>query len=173
MSSTNPEDEGLKVSRVVPDESLTINSLSFEICDENCRFMVGWLLVVDAPSMDEPTPITVPPFTTTPKSASIPESDWGFAAEITVPPLIIRYPFESIPSPSEPSPAFIVKVPPFTKVTEPPSSFVLIPSSWDAIFIFPLSINKCFSVSNPSLSAIIFNIPFPLVSPLIDIDILE
>ena len=99
------------MSKVVPDEFLTTNVLLFAIYEENFKFIVGCVLVVDAPSIVEPTPTTVPPFMTTPKSASIPESDSGFPAEITVPLLIIRYPLESIPSPSEPRPDLLLKFP--------------------------------------------------------------
>ena len=83
-----------------PDDSLTIKLLVDDIWDENYKFIVGWLLLVDAPSMDEPTPTVVRLFMIIPKLDSIPKSDCGFPAEMTVPPLIIRYPFESIPSPS-------------------------------------------------------------------------
>ena len=79
-----------------------------------------------------------------PISESIPAS--ALKAQVcarTVPPLITNQPFESIPSPSPVVPiTLILKLPPFTVVTDTPSSFVLIPSFPDVILIMPPLIVK-------------------------------
>jgi predicted ATPase len=60
------------------------------------------------------------------------------AEALTLPPFITSQPFESIPSPSPVVPVTLMcNSPPFTVVTETPSSFVFIPSLPELIFIIP------------------------------------
>ena len=106
-------------------------------------------------------------------SESRPESERGLAIEMTVPPLMTRKPFESMPSPSSPRPATMWSVPALIVVTETPSSLVLIPSFCETMETLPPLSVRCSSESRPSLSAVMLSTPVPSCSPSMFMDMNE
>ena len=165
--------DGSYAKTTAPSSSVTTMASPALWEDANCRFIVTWSESLSAQSIVEPSATTVPPFTYEPMSESRPESDAGFAMEMTVPPLMTSQPFESTPSPSEPRPATMCSVPPLMVVTETPSSFVLMPSSCERMEMLPPLMVRCSSESRPSLSATMASVPVPCSPPFTFMDMNE
>ena len=102
-----------------------------------------------------------------PAVASIPASPLSaHAAAVTAPPLMTRYPLESMPSPSPVSPVtWMFSTPSLMVVTDTLSSLVLMPSLPEVMLMLPPLMVRCSSVSSPSLSAVMFSTPLPSSPP--------